>query len=303
MFSRKAVLGNKRKNKMRKHRQRLGKALGSSFVGSQRVPGFVQVNNPPHISEDDLQREDGEGNDHRVMPEEHEDDQLTVPELFAGARAFPKDFASGARFGSKDFHPDPAAKASFQTDRFHGENESEREGFRQSVLSKTPFAKDFGSNGFFESAPREDFDHKLTFPEPFADLGPFGETYKEREPFAAGEHDFGALGSYRQPDFLQEGGGGLDWLHSPLSGLNLPASKDIISAFEHPKMTTEAQRGTRHIRSPVSGVVYVLLLLWTKKGLRANRRRVRGGGPSVGRTEGGSLEEERPLAWREQESH
>lgn len=249
MFSRKAVLGNKRKNKMRKHRQRLGKALGSPFAGSQRVPGFVQVKSPPRIDEDDLQREDGEGNDHRAGTEEHEDDHLTVPELFAGPRTFPKDFVPGARFGNKDFQPEPVAKGPFQTDHFHGENESQREGFRQSVLSKTPFAKDFGSNGFFESAPHEDFDHKLTFPEPFPDLGPFGETYKGREPFAAGEHDFGSLGSYHQPDFLQEGGGGLDWLHSPLSGLNLPASKDIISAFEHPEMTTEAQREACHARN------------------------------------------------------
>ncbi|XP_042891837.1 uncharacterized protein LOC122266262 [Penaeus japonicus] len=256
VFSRKAVLSNKRKNKMRKHRQRLGKALDSPFVGTQQVPGLVQMKSPHRMEEDALQREGGEDNDHRARDEEQEDEEhMTVPELFAGPRTFPKDFVSGARFNNKDFitsehvHPDAMAKNTLQTNHFHSENESDQEGFRHRVLSKTPFVKGFGSNSFFEGAPHEDFDDKLTFPEPFADLGPFGETYKDQEPFSTGEHSFGNLGVYHQPDFLQEGGEGLDWLHNPLSGLNLPSSKDIISDFEHPKMTTEAQREACHARN------------------------------------------------------
>ncbi|XP_068215504.1 uncharacterized protein [Palaemon carinicauda] len=257
----------KQRTKQIKYRQRFGQDSAPSSPdadrsssSAERGEGLAQI---PDFGTGDFAQ------DGRLMADDQQfskdilqdfQEPLSMQEHFTNSKQFPKDFISPEQL-PRDFGvQETPSNDHLTTDPFVSELENQNSPFQEHILLSPLSNSDFQNPDHLLNLHSDQALSEVDLPQIFPDLGLLRNIDQQGSFLHQDGLGHFDMANSQSPDILPETGEGLEWLPPSLSELNLPSHNQMISSFEQQKLSKEAHRGTRTIRSsnPDPGVVSVL---------------------------------------------
>ncbi|XP_068215501.1 uncharacterized protein [Palaemon carinicauda] len=246
----------KQRTKQIKYRQRFGQDSAPSSPdadrsssSAERGEGLAQI---PDFGTGDFAQ------DGRLMADDQQfskdilqdfQEPLSMQEHFTNSKQFPKDFISPEQL-PRDFGvQETPSNDHLTTDPFVSELENQNSPFQEHILLSPLSNSDFQNPDHLLNLHSDQALSEVDLPQIFPDLGLLRNIDQQGSFLHQDGLGHFDMANSQSPDILPETGEGLEWLPPSLSELNLPSHNQMISSFEQQKLSKEAHRGTRTIRS------------------------------------------------------